>query len=138
VADIGTGTSIAFGTSTFAPEIIDLKFSSISRPVIKTSHLGTTVADTFMPGDLVDYGTCEVEYQFCPTTTLLTKYIPPITSVAETITISFPLYSGAAAKATAAGSGFVSTYSLAEPHEDLQTGTFTIKWSGAVTFTAAS
>lgn len=127
--DIGTGTSIVFGTSAFAANLLVVNHNNSSRPVVKTSHMGTTTNDTFMPGDLTDNGEVEVEFQFNPDNQ------PPISGAAETITISFPLSSGESVKATAAFSGFCFGWQWGAPMEELMTATATLKVSGAITWT---
>lgn len=125
----GTGATIAFGTSSYSADILSINGSGITRPSIDTSHMGSTVR-TFIPGDLVDNGTVEVEIIFDPDDQ------PPISAAAETITIEFnsPETTGA----QAAGSGFVTDWEFGAPLEDKMTGTYTIKWAGAVTWTDAT
>ena len=130
--DIGTGASIAFGTSSFTANVMAINGNDISRAAIQTSHLGTTGNHTFMPGDLVDNGNIQLDIQFNP------DEQPPIAGAAETITISFPLGAGGTNKATAAFTGFVTGWSWGAPLEELMTASITIKVSGAITWTDQS
>lgn len=129
--DIGTGASIAFGTSSFTANMTSITpVSGAERASIQTTHLGTTTAHTFVPGDLVNWGECEITFQFDPDDR------PPIDDPAETITITFPLSSGGTGAATLAGSGFMTNYGNEVPLEELMTAEATIKWTGDLTFSA--
>ena len=120
--DIGTGATITFGTSGFTAEITNMDHGDMGREAIDTSHLGTTTARTFMPGDLYDPGSLTLDIHFDNAND------PPLTGAAETITITFPDAS------TRSGSGFVTGYSYSVPLEDKMTAQMTVKFSGAFTF----
>lgn len=137
--DIGTGTTISFGTSGFAAQILDVTPPNLAREPIDTSHMGTPPAGagqvgsrTFMPGDLVDPGELSFDIHFNPDT------VPPISDVAETVTITFPLPVGMATPATWAGQGFLTGYEPSVPLEDKMTGSITVKMSGPITIVAAA
>lgn len=125
--DLGTGASITFGTSGFTANITAINGQPITRPAIKTSHLGTTTADTFIPGDLYDPGGVQCEIQFDP------DDFPPVSGAVETITVTFPLGAGGSVAAKWAFSGFMTDFSYGVPLEELMTGSFTLKASGAIT-----
>lgn len=125
--DNGTGASITFGTSGFSANITAINGEDITRPEIDTTHLGTTTARTFIPGDLYDPGGVTFDLQFDP------DDFPPIGSAAETVTITFPLSSGGSSAATWAASGFMTAFSYGVPLEALMTGTATVKFSGVIT-----
>lgn len=122
--DIGTGIVITFSTGFFA-EILDVSPPGASRESIQTSHMGTTAAHTFTPADLVDWGEMTVEMGFLPSTA------PPMTGVAESITITFP-NSGAAVWTF---TGFMTGFEPSAPLEDRMTASATIKVTGAVVVT---
>lgn len=128
--DIGTGTTIAFATSSFVANILSINGQDMSRPSIKTSHMGTTTYDTFVPGDLSDPGSTEMTFQFDPDTQ------PPINGAAEVITITFPLSSGGTTAGKVVTTGFIEAWSWEDPMEELLTGTATIKWTGTPVWTA--
>ncbi len=139
VVDIGTGTTIVFGTSGFTAQILDVNPPNLSRESIPTSHMATAAPGagvvgnkTFMPGDLVDPGELTFDIHFNPDT------LPPIHKVVETITITFPLPAGMSTPATWAGQGFVTNYDPADPLEDKMTGALTVKMSGGITVVAAA
>ena len=129
MADVGTGATIAFGTSSWSASIRNIDHSDISRPSLDTSHLGTSANRTFMPGDLVDRGEIELEFLFDPDTP------PPIDQAAETVTITFPLPSGQSTAADYEFTGFLTNWSYGVPLEELMTGSGTVKVSGAITET---
>ena len=122
--DIGTGTTVTFGTSAFSADILNVDWSGITRESVNTSHMGTTSDHTFMPTDLVDNGTIVMEIAHIATLS------PPIITngPAETVTVRW------AGHATAwAASAFQTEYSIGAPLEDKMTGTLTLKVTGAIT-----
>ena len=56
MADIGTGASLTFGTSSASFDLLSINPTNHSRPVVDTTHLGTTTARTNTPVDLIDTG----------------------------------------------------------------------------------
>lgn len=129
MADITTGATVVFGTSAFSAELMSVGLPGVTRQSIDTTHMGTTVARTFIPSDLIDWGELEIEFAFDPDNE------PPMDGVAETITITFPIPSGGIGGATIAGSGFFTNFSMTGPLEEKMTATATIKWSGDLTWT---
>lgn len=128
-ADVGTGISITFATSSFTAEITDVQGQGISRESIATSHHGSTTYMDFIPGDLTDPGEVTLEFSFDP------DEQPPITGPAENIIITFPTPAGGATGATAASSGFITEWSWGAPLEEKMTGNATIKLTGTTTWT---
>ena len=131
MADVGTGVTIAFGTSGFAASLTSISVS-MERGSIDTTNTATTVARTFMPTDLIDPGEITFDLQFDP------DVEPPIKAVAETITITWPLPSGQSTAGTFACSGFMTAWEATGPLEELMTGTATCKLSGDYTWTDSS
>ena len=123
----GTAGTITFGTSGFTASITNINWDGIERASLPTSHLGTTTAHTFIPGDLYDPGEISLDIQFDP------DDFPPISAVAETITVTYPLTAGATTAANWASTGFLTGASHIVPLEALMTGTITVKLSGAIT-----
>ncbi|MBT8046399.1 MAG: hypothetical protein KJN67_04460 [Pontiella sp.] len=132
MTDTTTGATITFGTSGFSQNWQSIGLPGANRGSYDTTHLGTTTARTHAPIDLVDWGTLEIEFDFDPDDR------PPIDQPAETITITWPLPSGGSTAATLVGSGFMTDYTVNGPLEEKMTATATIKWSGDLTFTAAT
>ena len=99
----------------------------MSRESIQTSHLGTTLDHTFIPGDLVDNGEVSLTIQYDGTLS------PPIITngAAETVTID---WGGVGAGNTWAASMFQTGFEIGEATVDgLMTATMTLKASGAIT-----
>lgn len=125
-ADQGTGTTIAFGTSSFHSGVTFIDVSgSMSRGAVETTHLGTTGYRTFEPEDLPDPGTISVTFDFDPGELDVTGLI--ITKAAETVTITFP-------NGTYAGSMFATNVSFSPAAVNTRmTCSMDLKVSGAVT-----
>jgi hypothetical protein len=121
--DIGTGSTVTFGTSGFSADILGVNLSGVTREAINTSHMGTTSDHTFMPVDLVDNGTLELEIAWLATLT------PPIitNAAAETVTVAF-----AGSATTWSFSAFQTDLGITVPLEDKMTATMTFKISGAI------
>lgn len=137
--DIGTGTTITFGTSGFSAEVTSIKMSGISRSIIETSHLGTSPAGageigskTFLAGKLSDPGEVSIEGHFDADLT------PPLEASPETITITFPLADGESVASKWSFSGQMTAYEFSAPLEDKITFTATIKAVGPITVTEAT
>ena len=131
--DTGNGGTITFGSSGWSGQFTAIRRSGETRPSIDTTNLATTTARTFIPADLVDRGSIECDIQYDP------DEPPPITSAAETITLTFPIPSGLSNGATIVGLlSFITDHDLDIPEGDLMTGSITIKWGKDVTFTDAS
>lgn len=123
--DIGTGITIVFGTTGFSAEILDVTPPAWSRESVDTTHQGTTTARTFTPVDLYDGGEFSFEHHYQPDDT------PPMTTVAEEITLTFP------EGATQVFDGFMTSYEPAVPLEDKMTCTSTVKVTGDIEITGA-
>ncbi len=122
--DVGTGSTIAFGTSAFTAEIMNINGNDMfSREDIDTTHMGTTGYRTYMPSDLVEGGTVDFEFAFDP------DEQPPI-GAAETITITFPIAAGNSSGATLVFTGYIKTWSFSDPLEEKMTANATIKVDG--------
>jgi len=139
LVDIGTGTTVGFGTSAWAFNLLGLSLDDIAREALETSHMGTAAPGastfgnrTFIPGDLSDPGTLEVTGHFNPDT------LPIIDAVAETITVTFPLFAGDATAAAWEFSGFMTNFSLTDELETVMEFTAEIKITGNVTLTPAA
>lgn len=131
-SDIGTGATVTFATSSFVASYTNINWAGISRPAIKTSHLGTTGYDTYVSGDLTDPGEVTFDIQWNPST------LPPVRGAAETVTVRAPVASGYAAADSYAATMFVTDFQFGIPHEDLMTGSITCKVSGTITVTTAT
>lgn len=132
--DVGTGITIAFGTSGFAPYILSLDGIGYARDVVETTHLGTTGGKEFRPGDLYDAGELTMTVAHDPSIS------PPMLAVqqAEVVTVTWPIPSGLTTGATWVCNGFMSNYQATGPLEDKMTASVTVKLSGDSAITAAA
>ena len=130
--DVGTGTSITFGTSGFSAALISVDGPSSSREAVETSTMATTNSHTFMPADLVDRGEVSLTFEFDP------DLEPPIDQAAETITITWPIPSGLSNGATWVFSGFMTDYNPGASIDERMEASGTLKISGDITVTAAT
>lgn len=80
----GTGATIQFMGSDFTSDLINLVLSERAREHIETTHLGTKVAKTFRPGELVDLGTVRATFDHKPGEVLL------VGAPAQQIVIKYP------------------------------------------------
>jgi hypothetical protein len=123
-ADVGTGATITFGTSAYTAELTDIQWTGIERTVVDITHLGSSQARVFMPGDLYDPGSAQLSVLFDVRTPR-----PAMNNAAETVTLTFP------SSDTAVASGFFSGWEFGVPLEDKMTATVNVKFTGAITFT---
>ncbi len=142
VGTTGLATTLVFGGTsldpalstdgTFATRVTSIDWSGIEAASLETSHLGTTVARTFMNGDLYDPGELTMELQFNPDADIFAAFAESQGNVV----LTFKNTGGsAAAKWTAAG-GLLTGFTVNVATEELMTATATIKLSGAVTVVA--
>lgn len=124
--DVGTGASILFGTSAWAFEMNDLSWSGIERAFIDSSHLGTTVARTFILGDLYDPGSLTIQGHLDQDS----SGNPILTDEMETVTLTFPN------SKTYSATGGLQSFEVGVPLEDKMVVTAVVKFSGAITFSA--
>lgn len=128
MADIGTGSSLAFGTTPITVEYTSIEVSGMARESIDVSHLGTTDYKIFIPSKLRDGGeiTCEGLLDPDQGDALLTK----LGASAETITFTFPTPAGGAAGATLVVNGFMTSLEFGTPMEEEMPFSLTIKING--------
>ena len=137
MADTGTGTTITFGTSGWTGSVISIGGTTQSREPLEDSHLATSGEKTYVFDDLIEPGDFEIEFYWDQSASTFS----PISAVAETITISFPLKTGESTNGTLAGSGGVIEASGPDvSNGELMTGSMSIQWDGKTgpTYTAGS
>ena len=125
--DIGTGTTVTFATTVFAPQVTNVSWDGISREAIDSSHMGTTGARTSVAGDLYDPGELTLEIWFVTSEVSGAKEM--WTKPSETITVTYP------DGGTFVASGFCTGFTLNDPVEDGMTATITFKIAGDITVT---
>ncbi len=122
--NVGTGSTITFGTSSFSADILDINRTGITRPSIDVTHMGTTGGREFMPGDLYDPGEIEVEFGWIGTLD------PPYDGAIETVTINC---AGAGSGHNWASSCFCTNFEFGLPLEEKMTARMTLKATGDIT-----
>ena len=125
--DLGTGAILTFAGITV--NLTSIGMSGISREAIDTTHLGSSVAKSYLPSDLYEPGSLECEFQVDTTGPLTTQQIA--TFMASGVA-GWTIQSGSGlGKWT--GNGFIVDFSQDWPTEELMTGSFTLKCTGAIT-----
>lgn len=120
--DLGTGTTIT--ASGFTATVLSVNGPSFSRSVHNTSHLGTTTAHTFIPGQLYDAGEISLTIQHTGAETI------PMTAAATNWVID---WGGSGNTDTV--SGFLTAYTPSSEggeSESIMTADITIKCTGAI------
>lgn len=136
--DVGTGATLTFESGLFAT-IDSVEWSGATRGFGETTHLGTTTARTFKPGDLYDPGSLTVSMRWSKDQPFLTKLIETDLSGADsTMTITFPTQTGESTPTTLAGKAFLTSISGTIALEDVMTARGEIKFTGAITHTVAT
>lgn len=124
----GHTSTIALTTAGFTARYHSIGEVTITVPDIKTSNLATSTAESYIPGDLLEGGETECEFEW-------PKGSPPPVGVTDTFTITTP--TGGSTTGTLAGSGYLK--SLTYPklmNNTLMVGKYKIKWNGVPTYTA--
>lgn len=124
-SDIGTGTTMSFGTQLWAPAIISIGDIGSEGSAVQTTHLSTSDARTYMAGRLVENGTIAMEVQHDP------DLMPTVGGANETITITF--YDGT----TCSFDGFVLSHKISNVNTEesaLMTAAVQVKVSGEFTW----
>ena len=124
---VGTGTVLTMAGIVLTVDRLSIGVSGVSRESIETTHLSTGNARTFIPSDLYDPGSIEVSFQLDSTTPLTTMAVETIMTDATTGWTIVMNEGG-----DWAGNGFVTDFSWDLPLEELATGTFTLKCTGAI------
>ncbi len=120
IPEIGTGATITFDSGFFA-RINSIDLSGVAREPIETTHLGTSAARDFVPGDLYDPGELTVSLQHGLDTAL-----PVMNGAEEAIVINFP------GTSTWTGAGFMTSYDFNIALEERIDATCTLKFSGTL------
>lgn len=123
--DIGTGTTALLTTNALGMDLTGIAMNGASRPAIKSSHLATTDADTYIFAERTDWGTITLTGMFNQVGQ------SPITqmeaTVADTLTITFKDTS------TWAASVGATEFSFDVNDEEMDTFTATFQITGKPT-----
>lgn len=137
-ADEGRGATLTLGTNTWDTNalITSITPDAVTRSPIETTHLGTTVARTFIPEDLVDNGGFTIEFLSNSSDANATL---PVLQAPETVTITYAIVSTSSTGHIITGSAFCTEYTPgAAAVGELVKGSAKFKWASTLTFTAAT
>ncbi|KKL27192.1 hypothetical protein LCGC14_2387670 [marine sediment metagenome] len=116
----GTGTTVTFGTSAFAAELLDVSGPNVTRESLDITHMGTTEAREFVEATLYDGGEVTFTLQYDVDDT------PPQSGATETVTIAF------AGTGNVNFSGFLTSFSVTAAIDEIMQATMGFKVTGAV------
>lgn len=128
--DTGMGASVAFGTTGFTANWKSIN-GQTQREIIDKTHLGSTSAREAIQAKMKNPGTLEMEIQLDPGMTTAI----PMTTTAETVTVTFPLMSGQTTAASLSSSGFVTGYKAHVEGGQMMTANLTVQLTGKPTWT---
>jgi hypothetical protein len=63
-SQIGTGATAVLTTNALGMDLTNINWAGITRPAVKSSHIGTTDADTFIFAERTDWGTVNLAGYF--------------------------------------------------------------------------
>jgi hypothetical protein len=132
----GHGAALVYGTAGGTPstafgEVVSIGGPNISRPMIETTHMGST-ARKYIAGGFYDLGTVDVEIQYDPGNTghdAMTSAILAGTEHSFKITWSDT--------STASFDGFVESFNVTAEMEDRLTASLSIRVNGTLTLATA-
>lgn len=128
----GLGASIAFSVSAYVADLIMLTLPDETVAPLDTTHLGTLVAHTSKPSQLVKIGNISCEFDHNPAS-------PRLRGVVQTFTIAWPLRSGQTTPYKRVYSGYVTKEGSEEMKvESLMRSKITIEVSGNYSEVAAT
>ena len=138
VPDIGTGATISFtgdsAAEIFSAHLTSIEWTGATRSVGETTNLSTTGGRTYRGGDLYDPGELNVEMLWAKSQ----PYVAQLNNDSATCTVTFPLDTGEAVRAKFSGLAYLTSISGTIPLEGIMTAKATVKFTGDLTFTAAS
>lgn len=107
--DLSTGLTVVFTTTGLTGQIVAVKPPGGTRGWEDTTHMGTTVARTCIPHDLMEWGELEMMLHLNPDTDPGTAFVVTAGAGTETVTITY-FGPDDAAGATWVFTGFITEY----------------------------
>ena len=125
---VGTGTILTLGSNLlFTVNRLSYAMDGLSLESIDTTHMGSTLAKSFIASDLYDPGTLTVEFQLDSETPLSTMdTVALMDGTVDTWLLTMQ------DTGNFSGNGFVKEVSWNYPLEDLATGTLVIQCTGVI------
>lgn len=122
IGDTGNGATATFGTSSLSLAITNIQIGEISIDMLDVSTLATTDFEEMVSSDLKKAPEVTLNVLFVASATA-----PVVGGAAETMTITWPLFTGTTGAATLAGTAQFTSFKL----PDLQNGQIMsaqVKW----------
>jgi len=129
-ADIGQGTYVSFGTALHTAtgyKITGVNHNGITRAVADATHMLSTVKE-FVASSVYDPGEISVEVLHDPAV----KPVADLANVATNQVVSVYWANGGTAVTLWSALGYMTGYEAGAQMEDMQSGSVTIKLSGAL------
>jgi hypothetical protein len=129
-ADIGQGTYVSFGTALHTAtgyKITGVNHSGIARAVADATHMQSSVKE-FVASAIYDPGELSVEVLHDPAV----KPVADLANVATNQVVSVYWANGGTAVTLWSALGYMTGYEAGAQMEDMQSGSVTIKLSGAL------
>jgi hypothetical protein len=129
-ADIGQGTYVSFGTALHTAtgyKITGVNHNGITRAVADATHMLSTVKE-FVASSIYDPGEVSVEVLHDPAV----KPVADLANVATNQVVSVYWANGGTAVTLWSALGYMTGYEAGAQMEDMQSGSVTIKLSGAL------
>ncbi len=98
IGDTGQGMTVTFGTSSLSLAVTEVTVGTISVDTLDVSTLATTGFQELITSDLKKIGKCKLKGVFVASATA-----PTVGGAAETMTITYPLFTGNVQAANLAG-----------------------------------
>lgn len=134
--DIGWGSTLTYQSGLIG-RITGVSVANFgAREPRETSYMASTNGwRTFLPTDLKDPGELTVEAWFDKN---MAGMKTAAAAAAETVTLTMPIHAGGSSAATAACSGFATSFGWEVPQDDVMSESVTIKLTGEPTMTDGS
>jgi len=119
-ADTGAASTITFSSSTASGNARLIGGHTEELGKVEINSLGLTGHKEYIPGDLIDPGEFDVEFEFD------SAVVPPGIGTVETITVTYPDGTD-----NIAGTGFIRAIKMPDlQNEELQVAVLTCAWDG--------
>ena len=120
--DIANGATFVLAAYTpFMAQLLTVEVGSMSRASVGTAHMGTTTAETFIPGSHFDPGEVSVTMRYNSTLSV------PISAAASTLVVTWPDANTFSCQA------FVTEFAITGGDATVLDASATLKISGAFT-----
>ena len=107
IGDTGNGATATFGTSTLSLAVVGMKIGEQTIDMLDVSTLATTSDQEMISSDLKKTQDVTLDVLFVATATA-----PVVGAAPETMTITFPLFTGTTVAATLAGTAQFISFKL--------------------------